>query len=232
MSHYAVAVIHRKDQDVGELLAPFDENLQVERYIEYTRQEAIDHAREHYKMSRMSDQECWKMMADDAGEGMTDEEGNIYSTYNPQSKWDWWTEGGRWSGMLKLKDGSTADSARIGDIDFSPDTEIYKQSLRFWDVVVDHQPKEDGEDFFSLYNEQYYHEFYGDRETYARQQAAFSTYAVVTPDGEWQAPGNMGWWGMSSENGEESRAWYDRYMDLFISNADPDLILTIVDCHI
>lgn len=232
MSHYAVAVIHRKDQDIEELLAPFDENLQVEKYVEYTRQEAIDYARKHYKTDKMSDQECWKMLADDAGEGMTDSEGNIYSTYNPQSKWDWWTEGGRWSGMLKLKNGGTADSARIGDIDFTPDEGTYEQSLRFWDVVVDHQPEKDGEDYFSIYNEQYYREFYGDRETFARQQAAFSTYAVLTPDGTWNAPGNMGWWGVSSESGEESRKWYDQYMDRFIANADPDLILTIADCHI
>lgn len=29
-----------------------------------------------------------------------DEDGNIMSTYNPKSKWDWWTIGGRWSGCI------------------------------------------------------------------------------------------------------------------------------------
>lgn len=28
-----------------------------------------------------------------------------WSTYNPQSKWDWWTIGGRWAGTLRLKSG-------------------------------------------------------------------------------------------------------------------------------
>lgn len=29
-----------------------------------------------------------------------DEDGNIMSTRNPKSKWDWWTIGGRWSGSI------------------------------------------------------------------------------------------------------------------------------------
>ena len=29
--------------------------------------------------------------------------GELYSTYNPNSKWDWYQVGGRWSGMLKTK---------------------------------------------------------------------------------------------------------------------------------
>ena len=47
---------------------------------------------------------------------------------NPNKKWDWWVEGGRWSGYLKLKQGvdaitpckskpGYADSCRWGDVD-------------------------------------------------------------------------------------------------------------------
>lgn len=57
-------------------------------------------------------------------------DGEVYSTYNPNSKWDWWVLGGRWSGLIKLKDGATGvigqagtfgnetgiDQAKIGDI--------------------------------------------------------------------------------------------------------------------
>ena len=48
MSHYTVAVFHRKDQDIDEMLAPFSEELKVEPYIVYTKQEAIAKARERY----------------------------------------------------------------------------------------------------------------------------------------------------------------------------------------
>lgn len=131
MSHYAVAVFHKSDQAISDLLAPYDENLAVEPYISMSRQEAIDYAREHYKgYDQKSDEECWQCMADDAGEGMTDEAGNIYSTYNPKSKWDWWYEGGRWGGMLN-RNGEAVDSGRFGDLRFPLDEETYKDALRF-----------------------------------------------------------------------------------------------------
>ena len=230
MSHFTVAVIHRADQDIEELLAPYDENKEVEPYVQYSRQEAIDHARKNYKSAAgKTDEECWQMVAEDE---KTDENGNILSTYNPQSTWDWWTVGGRWSGMLRLKNGSTVDSARIGDIDFALDERVYRRCLRFWDVVVEHQPQIEGEDFFNIYKESYYREFFGDRETYARQQAQFSTYAVVTPDGVWHGKGKMGWWAMSSETAEEARDWEEHYKERFIDAFDEDMLLTIVDCHI
>ncbi len=233
MSHYAVAVFHRKDQSVDALLEPYNENKRMEPYISMSRQEAIDYARKYYKgFEDKTDDECWQFMADDAGEGMTDDTGNIYSTYNPQSKWDWWTEGGRWSGMLN-KDGEEVDSGRVGDLIFPFDKEIYEDALRFWDVVIDHKPAREGEEYGPLfYREEYYREYYGDRETYARQQASFSTYAVVTPDGEWHSAGDMGWFGCSSESAEESRDWYDHYKERFLDAADPDWMLTICDCHI
>lgn len=228
MSHYSVAVFTREGQTVEELLAPYDENLTVEKYIEFSRQEAIDYARKHFKTEGKTDRECWQMLADDAGEGMTDEDGNIYSTYNPRSRWDWYMEGGRWGGFLN----HSRDSAKVRDIDFSLDQEAYEDALRFWDTVVDHKPVPDGEEMHSLYTEEYYRDYYGDRETYARHQAQFSTFAVVTPDGEWHEKGRMGWFGCSSETGEEARDWEDHYKERFLDTADPNWELHIIDCHI
>ena len=34
MSHFSVAVLHRPDQDIETLLAPYDESLREEKYIE------------------------------------------------------------------------------------------------------------------------------------------------------------------------------------------------------
>ena len=168
------------------------------------------------------------MVADDS---QTDADGNIYSTYNPDSQWDWWSEGGRWGGMLKLH-GESVDSGRVGDLEFPFDKETYEHCLRFWDVAIDHKPAKPGENYTTFYKEEYYREMYGDRETYARHQAQFSTYAVITPDGQWHSKGKMGWWGCSSETGEEARDWEDHYKERFLDSADPDWYVTIVDCHI
>ena len=229
MSHFTVAVFHRPDQDIETLLAPYDETLRVEPYVEFTREEAIAYARKHYKsVADMSDDRCYAYMAEDY---KTDAEGNLLSTYNPKSKWDWWTEGGRWAGMLKV-DGKKVDSARVADIDFTPDPLEYDAALRYWDVVVEHQEKRPGEEYVSLYGEQYYLDYYGDRETYARYMTQFSTYAVVTPDGEWHEKGRMGWFGASSETPDEARDWEEHYRERFLDTAEADWVLTIVDCHI
>lgn len=232
MSHYAVAVIHRDDQSVKELLAPYNENLDVEPYIEYTKDEAIAYAREHYLDKNASDEECYEYMVDDY---IVDDNGNLLSTYNPKSKWDWWEPGGRFSGLLKNKDGNRIDQGRIKDLVFDLDKSEYRHRLRYWDVVVNDSPLKDGETkdyFFNMFNKEYYTRRYRDAETYAKIMATFSTYAVVTPDGEWHAPGNMGWFGMSDESDESWIDWVSNYDDRFISGSDPNWILTIVDCHI
>lgn len=37
---------------------------------------------------------------------------------NPNHKWDWWVVGGRWSNQILLKDGTTCNRAKKGEIDF------------------------------------------------------------------------------------------------------------------
>ena len=232
MSHFNVMVMTNDDNlDLNELLEPYDESLTRAPWIEFTRQEAIDYARENFvKFADKPDKECWAFRADDA---ITDKAGNLYSTSNPDAKWDWWEVGGRWKGMLRLKDGTRASSAKIKDIDFGLDKEAYEQALRFWDLVVEHKPLEPDEKApFSLWNEDYYRENYGDRESYARSQASFHTWAVVLPNGIWQECGSVGWWGFSDETINEARGWEDHFIDRFISGEDENTVITIVDCHI
>ena len=164
---------------------------------------------------------------------MKDEEGNLYTTRNPLSKWDYYEVGGRFSGLLRTKDGKRTDEGRVGDLDFSADKDAYAEALRFWDRNVEKKGKpKKGEEFFSLRSENYYKKTYGNREEYARRASSFSTYAVVTPDGEWHEKGEMGWWAISYASPEEAAAWTDSYEKKFIESADPDLIMTIIDCHI
>ena len=52
MSHFCVYVFHDKNTSINDLLAPYDENLVVEPYVEYTKEEAIAKVRkeiEDYK---------------------------------------------------------------------------------------------------------------------------------------------------------------------------------------
>ena len=242
MSHFCVAVIHREDQDVDELLAPYDESIRVAPYISRTKEEVIKYARENYPSFKdKTDEECYEYYSD--GEE-TDEDGNIISTYNPNSKWDWYVVGGRWSNMLKAvgretdENGNTiftdryVNEARISDIDFSPDPEEYARAIREWEVIVEGDEQKPRDDFFSLYKPEYYLRYYGTKEKYAETMASFTTYAVVTPNGLWHEKAKMGWFGMDNSTPEGNDDWNKNYKRRFIDKADPNWIMTIVDCHI
>lgn len=180
---------------------------------------------------------------------------------NPNTQWDWYVIGGRWAGSLKLKEGKKGeigdtstfervhkeamdeytkkmssgkfvDSAIKGDVDFSRDEEKYKEALRFWEIVVEEKPLKEGEEKpFTLSKKEYFIEKYKDKETYARLESEFSTFAVLK-DGEWFEKGDMGWFGCHSASPEEERKWDENFYDKFIKDLPDETKLTIVDCHI
>ena len=163
-----------------------------------------------------------------------DEEKQDYGYWeNPTAKWDYWQIGGRWQGSLKTSSGQT-DQARVRDVNFEPDQKSYNKAARWWEVVVEGSPLRAGEskrDFFSAHKE-YYITRYKTKEAYAKIRSSVSTYAVIMPDGKWYQKGDMGWFGFSSETAEESYDWDMHFKENFIDKADPDWIVTIVDCHI
>jgi len=55
------------------------------------------------------------------------------------------------------------------------------------------------------------------------------TYAVLI-DGKWYQKGEMGWWGMSSNEVNQDE-WNEQFWKL-LDSLDPDTMLTLVDCHI
>lgn len=258
MSHFIVGVICKNPEDVGKLLAPYNEELKVESYIGRTREQMIEdgkdfkrHCQEESResiegymipyLTAKTDEDFYNLQKQDDYE--YDENGNELTTYNPNSKWDWYSIGGRWSCELKIRIteenglGEYAESdqdefvygdvAKIKDIDFSLDAEKYDECYEWWKNNVEALDKE----WDSFYKKEYYTERYEDAEEYATRNASFTTFALVTPDGEWHECGEMGWFGCSSETPEEARTWDEQYMS-FIENVDPEYYFVMVDCHI
>jgi len=262
MSHYTVAIFTRDGySDIDAILAPFDEEARVTPYIRETKESVIESERksrcflfatrytewqrdpklyekdkrqEHIEylqllpeLMKQSDEEVYQYAISDYEEDEIDENGNILSTYNPDSKWDWYTVGGRWSSMLILKsekeneDGKhnsfsepsqNCDAAFVADVDFDEMKRCAMQKLIPYEDAM-----KSG--------------FY--KEEYICRNTEFTTYAVVTPDGEWHAPGEMGWWAVSSDSVDEKREWDKNYHERFIKPAvDNGWYITIVDCHI
>lgn len=175
--------------------------------------------------------------------GALNEDGDLVSTYNPDSKWDWYEIGGRWPSQLRLKDGTAADSAPAGEVDWDKmlSTSPAKEAERaeFWDEYVLGKTPEgiDGEKYlqakypYEFYRPEYYIEFYGTKEEYVRRMGLWYTYAAVDEKG-WHEPGKMGWWGCSSSTAESQKDWEDNFRARFIDTLDPEDRVIIVDCHI
>ena len=195
-----------------DYLENYYEGLEVEAYIAYTKEEAIDEVKkmraynyeravemlqkpdlnskqiEHYQNIIdlglfISYEDAWKEAQDWGYE--IDEDENLLSTYNPESRWDWYSIGGRWDGFLHYKD-------------VEPGLEET--------------------------NEAYIHELDMD---YLLENIPF---CFVTEDGEWREKGEMGWWcSVSNEKPEET--WKQQFRD-YVKSLDPNCLVTVIDFHI
>lgn len=209
MSHFIVSVIHKKNQDIDDLLAPYMENCCGTPDYKY--------------MEFYEDSDC----------EIDEATGKRGYWQNPNAKWDWYQIGGRWAGYFE-HDGELYDEIPIDWYPSGVDQDMYNKALGDWKKWESGTaPMEDLPFELGFYKPKYIYDRYKNAETYAKYQATPWERAVVTPDGVWHEVGSMGWWGISNENGEDMSDWIDNFQSLFI---DPyrgqDFIVTAVDCHI
>lgn len=254
MSHFTVTVLSYSPGDVEDLLAPFCESTDNPDYLEFeTASESMEEIRSTYEKEREPDESLNDFVSHYYGYIYNEELDAFGYMCNPNAKWDWWELGGRWRRMLKLKPNCCGnlgewsnsfsqskpgycDQARLKDVDFSLDPEKckYKSAIRFWEVVVEGdqiREDEDPEQFSSYFNRKYFLEKYKNKEHYAEELSSFFTWALLTPDGEWYEPGEMGWFGMSNESAQ-NRIDYKNMLQRVLKESDQELWISIVDCHI
>lgn len=205
-----------------ELIKDFEEIKN--NHPEYYYENLEEFAKEYHGFSKLENEELWGRWT------------------NPNSKWDWYQIGGRWSGFFKIKDnpkypddiltGSPglmtpaakpgyADSIRLCDIDFEGmKKEKIEQAEKNWEAAENEIDK-------SMLYWKYGIEKDQTKENYIINQSKFSTYALLK-DGEWFAKGEMGWWAISTNENENWGAQIER----LISTLPEDTLLTVVDCHI
>lgn len=208
MSHYTVAVITDKLNKIGEMLAPYSENMEVEPYVDETKEAIINSAKERKErvlqrkekgeeldkydieyLNANTDEELYKLQIYE--DESYDKNGNHLTTYNPNSKWDWYKIGGRWNKILLVKEEvkdieegtpswGNLDSinkkapegfkwvtgAKIKDIEFEKAIEFnntYNKSIRFWELYVEGQEPQNKEEKEMIKWEIYKKEYYIER---------------------------------------------------------------------
>lgn len=145
MSHFVVMVIGDNPE---QQLAPYNENLEAPEYLvgevsEHDKQRVLDCYNKNREKPYTDFDKCYADNSEDwNGNRFHKNENGVwceYSTYNPNSKWDWYLLGGRWSGShFELKPSAKSgvlgepswtnptnrgyDAALKGDIDFTATT--------------------------------------------------------------------------------------------------------------
>lgn len=197
-------------------LDSYYEGLEVDEYIAYTKEDAIDMVKQSHadnyeyalKMLTKEDlssearlkfenivedglfisyEKAWEEVKE-WGYKM-DEYENLLSTYNPNSKWDWYEEGGRWNGFIRLKErDENGDPLRVNQA-------LFKEID--WEYMLKNN---------------------------------CIPFNYITEEGDWYEKGEMGWWGMTA-NEKEKDVW-NKEFESYLKLVDDDCLVTAVDFHI
>ena len=156
MSHFIGLVFADASTNYEELLAPYNE--QDEDYCEF--QDRTDEVRERweklpeldastYDDGTPNNSPCDKAhypTIDDLAKHWfgyrKNDEGKWGATYNPNAKWDWYSEGGRWKGFIKTKDGEDCDACTFNEVDW--DIMLKEENLPFCFVTAGGEWREKG----------------------------------------------------------------------------------------
>lgn len=255
MSHYCVGVIvediNDYEAEVAKILAPYSENLKVEPRIYKTKAQLIEEGKKFaestkkrmredpaYKIDNntflrnlvcaTTDEDFYNAMRNE--DAVYDENGNELTTYNPKSKWDWYSIGGR------FENDSIATQIKDFKIYNTVNEATKEKYHQVWDNFIHgiKNPEELEKEMFGdfrLWKDQYYIDRYGTCENWIKQTNSNLPYAFVDKD-NWYEKGKMGWFGCddaTTESINDYTAFAEAY---FADPANQEEWIVWVDCHI
>ena len=115
----AIAKIRKEIEDYKN--GPYTEYVSSPKKYEesHPNAEHINYLKNKFpKKLEWTDDECYEDMKGRFDEDMIKLNGDLLSTYNPNSKWDWYTIGGRWNNYLKTLSGETTNEDYASEIDW------------------------------------------------------------------------------------------------------------------
>lgn len=234
MSHFTVAVItkERSREAIEKILEPYWEEIEVEPYVDETKEQMIKKAKkiqerylkeieegkeftEQYILKYVNaktDEELYEAYKDE--DDKYDENGNHLTTYNPNSKWDWYDIGGRWRNLILTpeRNNDTFENNSFAELFSGVDSK--REAPEGYKWVNGAKIKEIN---FKKMEELF--------------KEPFITWALVD-ENFWLEQGNMGWWALNDAT-EESEDAFKRHLKAYLEDPDnQEKYLTIVDCHI
>lgn len=200
-------------------LERYAEDLKVDPYILYTKEEAIKEVQDTHNLrydtaqkrikDYKGDDEYKQILLDILAKGPTltpedawevvkewgykiDEDDNVLSTYNPDAKWDWYTIGGGWSNYLYLKECNEEGERLTADYAYFDEVD--------WDYMI---------------------------------KMNRIPFCFVDWDGDWHEKGEMGWFAMT-KNEKDEDSWVDEFEAYIetLKNINFQGEVTVIDFHI
>lgn len=239
MSHYSLLAIGFNDKTQFEkLMYAYDENLSVAPYVSHTKEEIMSDA----FRSRFKSEETINMTPEEFYEwyskgGTLDENGNVLSTYNPESRWDYYDIEKRMTVKGLKKHCEEVKKKALDNFDEQFHRLKYKAITGNEEDRTKFQSYAGQMGYFSAMwgvAVEGFKESYPTEDDYVESQkkcCGFSTYAALTPSG-WKEPGRCGWWGLSDSTASSEKEFYESYYEKFIEPFPDDAIAYIIDCHI
>lgn len=235
MSHFTVLVVttERPTDDVlTATLLPFHEYecTGIEAYTQFVAYDQVELRADYEKYADEGDSfevflKGW--YGDHVHQNAAGEWGRIT---NPNKKWDWWTVGGRWSGLLLTTAGEKTDTCQKRDLNLAAMADArYGRRVASWDEYQQDLARRGTVDADADRGVRYWNGIPEgvNMDTYLATDPGFTTFAMLK-DGRWCEKGKMGWFAMVAD---EKADWPQTYQHLFNSIPD-EAWLTVVDCHI
>lgn len=283
MSHFCVAVA-TKTKDISEiekLLEPYWEEKEVEPYIRRTKADIIEDARkwkadfeaelkenpekemfewQQKYLNANTDEELYKLQKEE--DELYDEDGNELTTYNPNSKWDWCSIGGRYDKCLivdkdnedtydngeiglfgGISDGEVeghpelkrTNGAKIKDIKFNMMGGNYEKAIREWELIVEGQESKNEAEAEVIKWNLYKPEYYIEQYGTKEEYARQESMFMTwafVNEQGWCEQGEMGWWAMNDATKDSRLAFAEKLNEYISSPEHQEEYLFIVDCHI
>ena len=190
-----------------------------------------------------------------------DEDGDE-TTYNPNSKWDWYSIGGRYNhwlitdkdntdtfddGQLGLfggvSDGTVeghpelkrVNAARIKDIKFDMIVGNYDKALREWELIVEEQEPQNEEEQEIIKWNLYKPSYYVEQygtKEEYARQESMFATWAFVNEEGWAEQGEMGFWAMHNATKDSRLDFIEKLNEYIKSSEHQEEYLWIIDCHI
>lgn len=198
-----VLTLEQLENEAEKLLARYDENLVVDEH----------------------EAECYCVQPESQADPNCDNckgTGKYRTCYNPDSKWDWYTVGGRWSGCLD-PDYDPEDDARNYELCRAcGGSGINKKKAQAKCLQCDGTG-------IAVKFVQVQHDK-GNFKPTCEIDEEFIPFAYVTPDGVWHKRAKMGWFGVAHDE-QQQQDWHREFNQDKQAYAN-STIAVVIDCHI